>query len=484
KENTFNSTESTFESNLEQALAECFIPENPSNFTESREMEGMKNDQDTDHNGKRTQASNSSNRSRSNHQTGKGSNKKGESRVHSPVYLFKTTSGEQLILQIHEAIVQTSTSVLLEIENNARVNEKGFPKESFVVKLLEDSVSNQQEQVEEDNCEFSKKLSFCLGLKFNNVSGDDAELTKCNVKTTTTKKIVELNNAFDFGASGQEILYHPTFVYDAIENYHRDEIENGNFKIPYFETRAGIKIEKFNERHPVILKNQPHSIVVGAPGYKPRGPRLHTPCRYHSRTYRSVDHAVRASESQPCRCSLPVLLTLVSDDGQKMVLLVRRRSNLYWNMEARRSILLKACGLYCSSDVLFTLFLFLHVMIVHSLFGDQSIVSSWKMGRVEVKLGWSRRGQDIVPVPPLFPNLVRPRLYCNTTCWPTRSQQVVLQYKRTPNLLGMLANVLVLGEPVRAKKSCWVVLDHLSEIINDQPNMLAELGGSVHALSS
>nr|CAD7429776.1 unnamed protein product [Timema monikensis] len=69
KDNSFNSTESTFESNLEQALAECFIPENPSNLTEIREMEGMKNDQDTDLN------------------------------VHSPVYLFKTTSGEQLILQ-------------------------------------------------------------------------------------------------------------------------------------------------------------------------------------------------------------------------------------------------------------------------------------------------------------------------------------------------------------------------------------------------
>nr|CAD7398192.1 unnamed protein product [Timema poppensis] len=80
KDNSFNSTESTFESNLEQALAECFIPENPSNLTESREMEGMKNDQDTDLNGKRTQANNSSNRSRSNHHTGKGSNNKGESR--------------------------------------------------------------------------------------------------------------------------------------------------------------------------------------------------------------------------------------------------------------------------------------------------------------------------------------------------------------------------------------------------------------------
>nr|CAD7416086.1 unnamed protein product [Timema poppensis] len=40
----------------------------------------------------------------------------------------------------------------------------------------------------------------------------------------------------------------------------------------------------------------------------------------------------------------------------------------------------------------------------------------------------------------------------------------------------MLANMLMLGEPVRANKLCWVVLDHLLEIINDQPNMLAELG--------
>nr|CAD7567592.1 unnamed protein product [Timema californicum] len=61
---------------------------------------------------------------------------------------------------------------------------------------------------------------------------------------------------------------------------------------------------------------------------------------------------------------------------------------------------------------------------------------------------------------------------------------VVLQYKRTPNLLGMLANMFMLGEPVRANKSCLVVLDHLLETINDQPNMLAELGGSAHALSS
>nr|CAD7445844.1 unnamed protein product [Timema bartmani] len=66
----------------------------------------------------------------------------------------------------------------------------------------------------------------------------------------------------------------------------------------------------------------------------------------------------------------------------------------------------------------------------------------------------------------------------------TRSQQVVIQYKRIPNLLWMLANMLVLGEPVRANKLCWVVLDHLLEIINDQHNMLAELGGSAHALSN
>nr|CAD7596654.1 unnamed protein product [Timema genevievae] len=56
-----------------------------------------------------------------------------------------------------------------------------------------------------------------------------------------------------------------------------------------------------------------------------------------------------------------------------------------------------------------------------------------------------------------------------------QSQQVVS---------GMLANMLVLGESVRANKLCWVVLDHLLEIINDQPNMLAELEGSAHALSS
>ncbi|CAG2057637.1 unnamed protein product, partial [Timema podura] len=48
----------------------------------------------------------------------------------------------------------------------------------------------------------------------------------------------------------------------------------------------------------------------------------------------------------------------------------------------------------------------------------------------------------------------------------------------------MLANMLVLGESVRANKLCWVVLDHLLEIINDQPNTLADLGGSTHALES
>nr|CAD7430538.1 unnamed protein product [Timema monikensis] len=53
---------------------------------------------------------------------------------------------------------------------------------------------------------------------------------------------------------------------------------------------------------------------------------------------------------------------------------------------------------------------------------------------------------------------------------------VVLQYKRTPNLLGMLANMLVLGVLVRANKLCWVVLDHLLEIINDQSNILDKLG--------
>nr|CAD7404290.1 unnamed protein product [Timema cristinae] len=42
----------------------------------------------------------------------------------------------------------------------------------------------------------------------------------------------------------------------------------------------------------------------------------------------------------------------------------------------------------------------------------------------------------------------------------------------------MLANMLVLGELVRANKLCWVVLGHLLEIINDQPKMLAESGGS------
>nr|CAD7256090.1 unnamed protein product [Timema shepardi] len=62
------------------------------------------------------------------------------------------------------------------------------------------------------------------------------------------------------------------------------------------------------------------------------------------------------------------------------------------------------------------------------------------------------------------------------------ANSLVLQYKRTPNLLWMLANMLVLGELVRANKLGWVVLDHLLEIINDQPNMLAELGGSAHAL--
>nr|CAD7404438.1 unnamed protein product [Timema cristinae] len=41
----------------------------------------------------------------------------------------------------------------------------------------------------------------------------------------------------------------------------------------------------------------------------------------------------------------------------------------------------------------------------------------------------------------------------------------------------MLANMLVLREPVTANKLCWVVLDRLLEIINDEPNMLADLGG-------
>ncbi|CAG2064280.1 unnamed protein product [Timema podura] len=77
-----------------------------------------------------------------------------------------------------------------------------------------------------------------------------------------------------------------------------------------------------------------------------------------------------------------------------------------------------------------------------------------------------------------------PRLYCNPTCLPTRSQQVVLQYIRIPNLLGLLANMLVLGELVRASKLCCIVSSHLLEIINDQPNMLAELRGSAQALSS
>nr|CAD7256194.1 unnamed protein product [Timema shepardi] len=48
----------------------------------------------------------------------------------------------------------------------------------------------------------------------------------------------------------------------------------------------------------------------------------------------------------------------------------------------------------------------------------------------------------------------------------------------------MLSDMLVLGEQVGANKFCWVGLYHLLEKINDQPNMLAELGGSAHALSS
>nr|CAD7399910.1 unnamed protein product [Timema poppensis] len=59
--------------------------------------------------------------------------------------------------------------------------------------------------------------------------------------------------------------------------------------------------------------------------------------------------------------------------------------------------------------------------------------------------------------PPLYTQLTKPY-------WPTRSQQVVLQYKRTPNLLGMLVNMLVLGDLVRANKLCWVVLDHLQQM--------------------
>nr|CAD7585944.1 unnamed protein product [Timema genevievae] len=37
---------------------------------------------------------------------------------------------------------------------------------------------------------------------------------------------------------------------------------------------------------------------------------------------------------------------------------------------------------------------------------------------------------------------LKPSLYGNKTCWPTGSQHVVLQYKRVPNLLEMMANML------------------------------------------
>nr|CAD7417202.1 unnamed protein product [Timema cristinae] len=71
--------------------------------------------------------------------------------------------------------------------------------------------------------------------------------------------------------------------------------------------------------------------------------------------------------------------------------------------------------------------------------------------------------------PPLYTQL--------TTLANTIPTSCVTISKRTPNML-------VLGELFRANKLCWVVLDHLLEIINDQPNMLAESGGSAHALSS
>nr|CAD7605245.1 unnamed protein product [Timema genevievae] len=44
--------------------------------------------------------------------------------------------------------------------------------------------------------------------------------------------------------------------------------------------------------------------------------------------------------------------------------------------------------------------------------------------------------------------------------------------------------MLVLRESVRANKLCCIVSSHLLEIINDQPNMLAELRGPAQALSS
>nr|CAD7432795.1 unnamed protein product [Timema monikensis] len=67
--------------------------------------------------------------------------------------------------------------------------------------------------------------------------------------------------------------------------------------------------------------------------------------------------------------------------------------------------------------------------------------------------------------PPLYTQLTKLANTIPTSC--------VTILKRTPNML-------VLGELVRANKLCWVVLDHLLEIINDQPNMLAESGGTAH----
>nr|CAD7429774.1 unnamed protein product [Timema monikensis] len=162
-----------------------------------------------------------------------------------------------------------------------RVNEKGFPKESFVVKLLEDSVSNQQE-----------RLSAIRGVHFcYKKLASDAIFAKVIIRVETMLWMCRVAHHLKLSVLVVEsiVALHVTMcvsllvselsvmsatwlgvcqidLIGSIRDKERDsDIETrsgtGIFRIPYLKTRTGIK--NVSGLDPQKLYSRYHSNKIG-----------------------------------------------------------------------------------------------------------------------------------------------------------------------------------------------------------------------------